>query len=139
MSSWGYLNLTGLNLKRLPVLPLYLEVLDCRNNLLTFLPKIPYELEELNCCNNLLTGMPLIPKTLEYLTCKGNNFLWNYSRCINICCNRWMNNQDNVGWNNYKILNKIRRRFLKRKRRGCYSIIKDVITNDLAGVAVKYL
>ena len=147
------------NLTSLPKLPYDLKALYCWSNQLNRLPKLPQgllqlyvcrnqitrihvlppDLQYLNCEYNLLTSLPVIPKSVNYLRFH-NKFLWNYSRNSDIF-------DGNKGywfcrcissWNNYKILNKLRRTLKKRKRRQYYLVIKDVVTNDLAGVICKY-
>ena len=134
----GRNKLTGL-----PVLPSSLNVLNCRDNLISILPKLPESLQYLHCHGNLLTSLPKLPKSLESFVWLYNYFCWNISRSyfkiISVIDNRWINQLEKYSWNNYKILNKIRRRFNKRKRRRIYLHIKNKITNDLAGVVVKYV
>ena len=146
------LNCFNNSLTRLPVLPETLIDLCCNSNELTVIPKLPKTLLRLYCDNNLLTSLPVLPPSLRVLYCNNNlltslpvipnslqlypynnYFLWNiakYSR------NFWVPMEKR--WSNYKILNKIGRKANKRKRRRCYLKIKDIVTNDLAGVVVKY-
>ena len=138
-----YLNCELNYISRLPCLPPNLKRLNCYNNRLTRLPKIPDTLIYLDCSNNLLTRLPKVPNTLFYLNCCKNKFLWNFSRVYSTfddnMRNNWWSDKTKLSWNNYKILNKLRRRFNKQKRRRCYLVIKDVVTNDLSSIVVKYL
>lgn len=67
-----------------------LQLLDCRNNLLTRLPSLrlycqnntlkalqalPHTLSILDCSDNLLTRLPALPSTLTTLNCQGNKKL----------------------------------------------------------------
>jgi hypothetical protein len=66
------LNLSGLSLKELPVLPANLENLMCNDNRLTTLPELPPYLKYLNCDRNALTTLPKLPDRLEDLQCNSN-------------------------------------------------------------------
>ena len=66
------LQLNGLRLRELPVLPNHIKSLYCYANALTTLPKLPPGLVRLECWSNLLTALPELPDTLEYLYCSNN-------------------------------------------------------------------
>ena len=67
------LNLSFLNLDKLPKLPNSLQILYCWNNKLTKLPKLPNSLKELCCYNNKLLKLPKLPDSLRELDCYNNN------------------------------------------------------------------
>ena len=124
-------------LKRLPKLPATLTVLSCSDNQLSRLSMFPPLLQELYCQSTHITSLPILPTTLHILYISHNYFLWNTSRC-SYASDVWIHERNVEAWSNYKILNKLMRITKKRKRRQCYLIIKDVVTNDLAGVVCKY-
>ena len=70
--SEGMLDLSGLNLKELPKLPMGVRQLNCANNELESLPDLPDSLIWLNCSNNQLQSLPQPPEGLKELYCKGN-------------------------------------------------------------------
>ena len=65
------LDLSGLNLTKLPPLPSNLTVLRCDSNQLTSLPTLPSTLKVLHCHQNQLTSLPKLP-SLTYLSCSHN-------------------------------------------------------------------
>jgi hypothetical protein len=69
----GMLNLSNLNLKELPKLPIGVRQLNCAGNELESLPDLPDSLTWLNCSNNQLQSLlDKIPNGLRELYCKGN-------------------------------------------------------------------
>lgn len=66
------LNLSNLQLTRLPKLPENIKALICDNNQLVSLPDLPDALEELSCSNNQLTSLPKLPTGLQILNVQGN-------------------------------------------------------------------
>ncbi len=64
------LNLTSLNLKQLPTIPLNCKKLACSRNELTSLPQLP-NCEVLICQNNKLTSLPQLPNC-QILSCQNN-------------------------------------------------------------------
>ena len=92
----GRLDLSYLNLTKLPPLPPTLLVLNCGynqlielpqlvsedpstlvalycgGNQLTELPQLPSTLVNLDCTDNQITELPQLPSTLNYLGCDGN-------------------------------------------------------------------
>ena len=129
------LDLSFLNLTTIDELPVNLLILHCENNQLTSLPRLPDTLQILYCNNNQLTSLPPLPDTLQYLDCYNNYFLFNWSRVQK----KWWNHRYKHAWNNYRILCKLQRIFRKRKRRRYYLCCKDIITNDISGLVVRYL
>ena len=74
INAWtrGTLDLSHLNLTRLPTLPKGLKILNCSNNQLSELPDLPDTLTNLSCQNNQLTRLPNLPDGLVYLECQNN-------------------------------------------------------------------
>ena len=66
------LDLSNLNLIKLPILPGNLQELNCSNNKLTTLTKLPDTLRLLNCSNNELTTLTKLPDNLQVLVCNNN-------------------------------------------------------------------
>ena len=129
-----HLDLSNLNLTKISdELPDTLQVLYCDDNLLTSLPHLPATLKYLSCSNNLLTSLPYLPSTLQTLYCSYNDFLFNLS------VNNNYKNPNKHAWINYRILCKLQRNFHKRKRRRYYLWCKDIITNDISSLVVRYL
>ena len=119
----------------LPQLPATLQVLYCYNNQLTSLPQLSVNLQRLCCDNNQLTSLPQLPATLQDLYCYNNLFLVNWSRVYN----SQFKNPNKHAWSNYRILCKIQRNFHKRKRRRYWLCCKNIITNDISSLVVRYL
>ena len=121
-----------------------MKILNCRWNNITSLPDLPLSITDLNVGDNLLTKLPKIPPNIESINIRYNNFLWNISQ-IYMSDNlmSWKNNDWNeknkYAWSNYRILCKIQRSFHKRKRRRYYLNCKDIITNDISSLVVRYL
>jgi uncharacterized repeat protein (TIGR01451 family) len=60
----------------LPVnLPVNLQTLYCRGNLLTELPDLPLNLVFLECGDNQIMSLPVLPGTLFYLECSSNGLV----------------------------------------------------------------
>lgn len=66
------LDLGGLNLRNLPVLPACISTLNVSNNNLSTLPDLPEGIRDLTCAGNMLTSLPSLPPTLELLDCSQN-------------------------------------------------------------------
>jgi len=66
------LDLFGMCLKWLPVLPRNLQILSCTRNELTKLPRLPKNLQKLHCASNELTSLPPLPTSLRRLLCYNN-------------------------------------------------------------------
>ncbi|EAW8701489.1 hypothetical protein GW207_00660 [Salmonella enterica subsp. arizonae serovar 40:z4,z32:-] len=67
------LDLAGLNLRTLPVLPECVSTLNVSNNHLSALPNLPEGLTDLNCAGNTLTSLSALPPSLQLLDCSQNN------------------------------------------------------------------
>lgn len=66
------LDLGGLNLRNLPILPACISTLNVSNNNLSALPDLPEGIRDLTCASNMLTSLPSLPSTLEMLDCSQN-------------------------------------------------------------------
>lgn len=66
------LDLGGLNLRNLPILPACISTLNVSNNNLSALPDLPEGIRDLTCAGNMLTSLPSLPSTLEMLDCSQN-------------------------------------------------------------------
>lgn len=66
------LDLGGLNLRNLPILPACISTLNVSNNNLSALPDLPEGIRDLTCASNMLTSLPSLPPTLEMLDCSQN-------------------------------------------------------------------
>jgi len=69
------LDLSNLNLIKLPSLPSRLKELYCNYNQLTKLPELPQGLEVLGCQCNQLTELPSLPSSLKSLYCYDNQLI----------------------------------------------------------------
>jgi len=67
------LDLSGLNLKRLPKLPNKVINLFCCDNKLTSLPSLQNTIQSLDCSKNNLTSLPSLPISMQMLECGKNN------------------------------------------------------------------
>jgi E3 ubiquitin-protein ligase SspH2 len=65
----GTLNIAGLNIHSLPLLPDKLKVLICFNTCLTSLPPLPDGLQGLYCYQTQITSLPPLPDELQILCC----------------------------------------------------------------------
>jgi len=74
VAAWtsGKLDLSRLELTKLPELPATLTYLNCGWNKLTSLPALPATLTELDCTSNELTSLPALPATFTQLYCSNN-------------------------------------------------------------------
>ncbi|SQI25724.1 leucine rich repeat virulence protein [Salmonella enterica subsp. arizonae] len=61
------LDLAGLNLRTLPLLPECVSTLNVSNNHLSALPNLPEGLTDLNCAGNTLTSLSALPRRCNYL------------------------------------------------------------------------
>jgi Leucine-rich repeat (LRR) protein len=66
------LDLSHLNLSKLPEIPDYVTRLDCSFNNISEIYVLPKKLEYLNCSNNRLKTLPKLPKSLRYLNLTNN-------------------------------------------------------------------
>lgn len=66
------LNLSGLNLNNLPLIPDNVKFLNCSLNILKTIPPLPQTIIKLNCSDNLLTQLPKLPGSINYLNCMNN-------------------------------------------------------------------
>ncbi len=69
------LNLSGLNLAEIPVLPPGIAELNVSDNALTDLPEIPLGVKKIDASHNRLAQLPTMPSTLEELNLANNEFI----------------------------------------------------------------
>ncbi len=67
------LNLSGLGLKELSIIPGGVKKLNISNNELTELIPLPPSLEELNFSNNKISKIVFLPPKLKVLNCSNNS------------------------------------------------------------------
>lgn len=70
-----YLNLTGLHLSSIPILPPHIKKLGITRNQLKELPPLPVGLEELNCAENRFITLSGLPSGIKKLDCSRNGLV----------------------------------------------------------------
>lgn len=63
----GTLNVAGLSLTSLPILPYTLQTLNISNTEISELPVLPEKLRSLSCVNTTIATLPRLPSGLRYL------------------------------------------------------------------------
>ena len=71
----GELDISGMGLTTLPILPSSLTHLHCDLNQLTNIPVLPERLKYLGCAYNQLKTLPILPPTLTNLYCSYNQLV----------------------------------------------------------------
>lgn len=96
------LDLSGMDLLKLPKLPKNLRRLNCSNNLLKEIDssELPKNLEVLDCSYNYLQYIPMLPECLSVLVCSHNHItgLPDIPRYLTtlVCCNNKLTDLDGM-------------------------------------------
>ena len=67
------IDLSGMELTFLPIIPPFIQEVNCKANQLTSLPELP-NVKNLECYNNQLTSLPKLPN-VQRLSCRDNQLI----------------------------------------------------------------